>query len=47
MPLFLCGIEIKGAALQGEYLERTDKFFKPALRFGYTNNIHVITEVIG
>ena len=46
MSLFLYGIEIWGAAYQGKYLDRTDKFLKRAFRFGYTNNLHVIAEVI-
>lgn len=37
MPLFLCG----------KYLDRIDNIFKRAFRFGYTNNLHVITDVIG
>ena len=46
MSLFLYGIEIWGAAYQGKYLDRIDRFFKRAFRFGYTNNLYVITEVI-
>ena len=32
MSLFLYGIEIWGAAYQGKYLDRIDKFFKRAFR---------------
>ena len=39
MSLFLFGIEIWGVAYQGKYLDRIDKFFKRAFRFGYTNNL--------
>ena len=46
MSLFLYGIEIWGAAYQGKYLDRIDRFFKRAFRFGYTNNLYVIAEVI-
>ena len=46
MTLFLYGIEIWGAAYQGKYLDRIDKFFKRAFRFGYTNNLYAIAEVI-
>ena len=46
MSLFLYGIEVWGAAYQGKYLDRIDKFFKRAFRFGYTNNLYVMAEVI-
>ena len=46
MSLFLYGIEIWGAAYQGKYLDRIDRFFKRAFKFGYTNNLYVIAEVI-
>ena len=46
MSLFLYGIEIWGAAYQGKYLDRIDRVFKRAFRFGYTNNLYVIAEVI-
>ena len=46
MSLFLYGIEIWGAAYQGKYLDRIDKFFKRAFRFGYTSNLYAIAEVI-
>ena len=46
MSLFLYGIEIWGAAYQGKYLDRIDRFSKRAFRFGYTNNLYVIAEVI-
>ena len=46
MSLFLYGIEIWGAAYQGKYLDRIDKFFKRAFRSGYTNNLYAIPEVI-
>ena len=46
MSLFLYGIEIWGAAYQGKYLDRIDRFFRRAFKFGYTNNLYVIAEVI-
>ena len=46
MSLFLYGIEIWGAAYQGKYLDRIDKFFKRAFIFGYTYNLYAIAEVI-
>ena len=46
MSLFLYGIEIWGAAYQGKYLDRIDKFFKRAFGFRYTNNLYAIAEVI-
>ena len=33
-------------AYQGKYLDRIDRSFKQAFRFGYTNNLYVIAEVI-
>ena len=46
MSLFLYGIEIWEAAYQGKYLDRIDKSFKRAFRFGYTNYLYAIAEVI-
>ena len=46
MSLFLYGIVIWGAAYQGKYLDRINRFFKRAFRFGHTNNLYVIAEVI-
>ena len=46
MFVFLYGVEIWGAAYQGKFLDRIDRFFKQAFRFGYTNNLYVIAEVI-
>ncbi len=46
MSLFLYGIEIWGAAYQGKYLDCIDRFFRRAFKFGYTNNLYVIAEVI-
>ena len=46
MSLFLYDIEIWGAAFQSKYLDRIDNFFKRAHRFGYTNNMYVISEVV-
>ena len=46
MSLFSYGIEIWGTAHQGKYLDRIDKFFKRAFRFGYTNNPYAMAEVI-
>ena len=46
MSLFLYGIEFWGAAYQGKYLHRIDKFFKRAFRFGYSNKLYAIAEVV-
>ena len=46
MSLFLYEIEMWGAAYQGKYMDHIDRFFKRAFRFGYTNNLFVIAEVI-
>ena len=46
MSLFLYEIEIWGAAYQGKYLDRIDKFFKRVFRFRYNNNLYAIAEVI-
>ena len=46
MSLFLYGIEIWGAAYQGKYLDRIDKFIKQAFRFRYTNRLYATAEVI-
>ena len=39
MSLFYYGIEIWGSALQIKYLERIDRFFRRAHRYGYTSKI--------
>ena len=31
---------------KGKYLDRIDRFFRRAFKFGYTNNLYVIAEVI-
>ena len=46
ISLFLYGIKIWGAAYQDKYLDRIDKFLKQAFRFGCTNNLSAIAEVI-
>ena len=46
MSLFFYGIEIWGAPYQGKYLDRIDLFFERAFRFGYTNNLYAIAEVV-
>ena len=46
MSLFFYGIEIWGAAHQGKCLNRIDRFVKRAFRFGYTNHLYVMAEVI-
>ncbi len=35
-----------GSAYQGKYLDRIDTFFRQAYRFGYTNKIIFISDVI-
>ena len=44
--LFLYGIEIWGSALQKKYLERIDKFFKRAYRYGYVLKEYKMSELI-
>ena len=46
MSLFLYGLEVWGSAYQGKYLDRIDTFFRRAYRFGYTNKITLISDVI-
>ena len=46
MSFFLYGIEIWGVAHRGKYLNRIHRFVKRAFRFGNTNNLYVIAEVI-
>lgn len=46
MSLFLYGLEVWGSAYQGKYLDRIDTFFRRAYRFGYTNKIILISDVI-
>ena len=46
MSLFLYGLEVWGSAYQRKYLDRIDKFFWRAYRFGYTKKIILISHVI-
>ena len=46
MSLFLYGLEVWGAAFQGKYIDRIDSFIRRAYRFGYTNKIFLISDVI-
>ena len=46
MSLFLYGLEVWGSAFQGKYLDRIDSFIRHAYRFGYTNKIFLISDVI-
>ncbi len=46
MSLFYYCIEVWGSALQKKYLERIDKFFRRAYRYGYTKKSIKISEVI-
>jgi hypothetical protein len=45
VTLLLC-IEVWGSALQKKYLDRIDKFFRRAYRYGYTTMSIKISEVI-
>ena len=48
LSLFYYGIEVWGSALQNKYLQRIDKFFRRAYKFGYTlkeyNILHLVEE---
>ena len=46
MSLFYYCIEVWGSALQNKYLDRIDKFFRRAYRYGYTTKSIKISEVI-
>ena len=46
MSLFYYCIEVWGSALQKKYLDRIDKFFQRAYRYGYTTKSIKISEVI-
>ena len=46
LSLFLYGIEIWGSALQKKYLDRVDRFFKRAHRYGYVLNEYKMSELI-
>jgi hypothetical protein len=46
MSLFYYCIEVWGSALQNKYLDRIDKFFRRAYRYGYTTKGIKISEVI-
>jgi len=46
MSSFLYGLEMWGSAYQGKYLDRIDTLFRRAYRFGYTNKISLISDVI-
>jgi hypothetical protein len=44
MSLFYYCIEVWDSALQKKYLERIDKFFRRAYRYGYTTKISEVIE---
>ena len=46
MSLFLYGLEVLAFAYQRKYLDRIDTFFRRACRFGYTNKIILISDII-
>ena len=46
LSLFWYGIEIWGSSLQKKYLNRIDKFFKRAHRFGYVLREYKMFELI-
>ena len=46
LSLLLYEQEVWGSAFLGKYLDRIDKFFERALRFGYTPKNITISDVI-
>ena len=46
LSLFYYGIEAWGSALQNKYLQRIDKFFRRAYRFGYTLQEYKISHLV-
>ena len=46
MSVFLYGIEVWGAAYQGKYLDRIDRFLMRAHRFGFTTKKTTILDLI-
>ncbi len=46
LSLFHYGIEVWGSSLQNKYLQRIDKFFRRAYRFGYTLKEYKISQLI-
>ena len=46
MPIFLYGIKVWGGAYQSKYIDRIDKFFKRAFRFGYISKCTSFQDVI-
>ena len=46
VSLFFYAIEVWGRAFQSKYLSRIDKFFKRAVRYGYTTKVLTINNII-
>ena len=46
VSLFFYAIEVWGGAFQSKYLSRIDKFFKRAVRYGYTTKVLTINNII-
>jgi hypothetical protein len=46
ISLFYNGIEVCGSALPKKYLERIDKFFRLAHRYGYVSKEYKMSELI-
>ena len=46
LSLFYYGIEVWGSALQNKYLQRIDKFFRRAYKFGYTLKEYNISHLV-
>ena len=46
VSLFFYAIEVWGGASQSKYLSRIDKFFKRAVRYGYTTKVLTINNII-
>ena len=46
LSLFYYGIEVWGSAIQNKYLQRIDKFFRRAYKFGYTLKEYKISHLV-
>ena len=46
VSLFFYAIEVWGGTFQSKYLSRIDKFFKRAVRYGYTTKVLTINNII-
>ena len=46
LSLFYYGIEVWGSVIQNKYLQRIDKFFRRAYKFGYTLKEYKISHLV-